>query len=81
MLGAVGLTIALHLLIVYVPFFNGIFSTQALTWAELGITVAVSSLAFWAVELQKLISRKKGPPVVRPVVATVAGALPVVAVT
>ena len=79
LLGAVVLTVALQLLIVYTPFFNTLFSTQPLSWAELGITVAVSSLAFWAVELQKLIGRQQGPPVVRPLLATVAGALPVVA--
>ena len=60
MLGAVALTVALHLLIVYVPFFNGVFRTQPLSWAELGLAVAASSLAFWAVELQKLISRRRG---------------------
>ena len=60
LLGAVALTAALHLLIVYTPFFNNVFSTQPLTWAELGITVAVASGVFWAVELQKLISRRRG---------------------
>ena len=73
MLGAVGLTVALHLLIVYVPFFNGVFSTKPLTAVEFGIVVAVSSLAFWAVELQKLIIRQRARPLVRlPVAARVA---------
>jgi Ca2+-transporting ATPase len=76
MLGAVGLTVALHLMIVYVPFFNGIFSTYPLTWAELGLTVAVSSLAFWAVELQKLISRRRGQPLVQLPMLTAVPALP-----
>jgi Ca2+-transporting ATPase len=79
LLGAVVLTVALHLLIVYTPFFNNLFSTHPLTWAELGIAVAVSSLAFWAVELQKLISRLRGQPAVPALVATAAGGLPVVA--
>jgi Ca2+-transporting ATPase len=64
LLGAVALTAALHLMILYTPFFNDLFSTQPLTWAELGITVAVSSVVFWAVELQKLISRRRGQPLV-----------------
>ena len=80
MLGAVGLTVALHLLIVYVPFFNGVFRTQPLTWEELSIAVSVSSLAFWAVELQKLISRRRGQPLGQlPVLTTVALRPPVTA--
>jgi Ca2+-transporting ATPase len=62
MLGAVALTVALHLLIIYVPFGNRLFSTQPLTVPELGITLAVSSLVFWVVELQKLISRRRAAP-------------------
>ena len=82
MLGAVVLTVALHLMIVYIPFFNNIFSTQPLTWAELGSTVAISSLVFWAVELQKLIGRRREQPVVpivRLPVATALAAAPVAA--
>ena len=59
LLGAVALTVALHLLIIYVPFCNALFSTQPLTVAELGITLAVASVVFWAVEAQKLISRRR----------------------
>jgi Ca2+-transporting ATPase len=62
MLGAVALTMALHLLIIYVPFGNRLFSTQRLTVAELGLTLALSSLVFWAVELQKLLSRRRVAP-------------------
>ena len=58
MLGAVAVSIALQLLIIYLPFFNKIFTTSALTWGELGLTVAISSLVFWAVELQKLLARR-----------------------
>ncbi len=57
MLGAIVLTVALQLLVIYVPFFNDLFQTQPLTWQELGITVGVSSLVFWAVEIQKLVLR------------------------
>ena len=79
LLGAVGLTLALHLLIVYTPFFNNLLSTQPLTGAELGITVAVSSGAFWAVELHKLISRWRLRPVASLPVVKVEVARPVVA--
>lgn len=59
MLGAIGLTVALQLMIIYTPFFNDLFNTQPLTWSELGITLAVSSLVFWAVEIQKLVLRQR----------------------
>ncbi|OWP62257.1 ATPase [Hymenobacter amundsenii] len=64
MLGAVVLTVGLHLLILYVPVCNELFSTQPLTLAELGITVAVASVVFWVVEIQKLIVRRRGAAVV-----------------
>ena len=57
MLGAIALTVALQLMVVYVPFFNNLFNTQPLTWQELGITVGVSSVVFWAVEIQKWVVR------------------------
>jgi Ca2+-transporting ATPase len=63
MLGSVVLTVGLHLTILYVPFCNELFSTQPLTVAELGITVAVASVVFWVVEIQKLIIRRRGSPV------------------
>jgi P-type Ca2+ transporter type 2C len=46
-------------MIIYTPFFNDLFNTQPLTWAKLGITVGVSSVVFWAVEIQKLVSRRR----------------------
>jgi Ca2+-transporting ATPase len=58
MLGAITLTVALQLMVIYVPLFNDLFNTQPLTWGELGITVAVSSLVFWAVEIQKFVIRQ-----------------------
>ncbi|MBO0938418.1 cation-translocating P-type ATPase [Fibrella sp. HMF5335] len=59
MLGALLLAVALQGLIIYVPFFNRLFNTQPLSWTELGVTVGVSSIVFWAVEVQKLISRQR----------------------
>lgn len=59
LLGAIVITILLQLLLIYVPFFNDLFNTQPLTLAELGISVAVASMVFWAVELQKWIARRR----------------------
>ncbi|GAB2699398.1 ATPase [Hymenobacter frigidus] len=76
LLGAVALTAALHLMILYTPFFNDLFSTQPLTWTELGLTVVVSSVVFWAVELQKLISRRREQPAEQPPAVKVEAAMP-----
>lgn len=59
MLGAIGISIGCQLLIIYLPFFNKLFNTSPLSWAEMGITVAISSMVFWAIELQKLIGRQR----------------------
>ncbi|RBN51683.1 cation-translocating P-type ATPase [Flavobacterium psychrolimnae] len=59
MVGALLITVSLQLMIVYLPFFNGIFKTQPLTLYELLLTFAVSSIVFWAVEIEKWIKNRK----------------------
>jgi Ca2+-transporting ATPase len=59
LLGALFLTVILQLMLIYVPFFNTIFKTQPLSIYELGITIVVSSVIFWAVEIEKWIIRMK----------------------
>jgi Ca2+-transporting ATPase len=59
LLGAVALTVALQLAVVYVPFLQGIFSTQPLTWSELALTAALSAVVFLAVEAEKLALRRR----------------------
>ncbi|HZB11517.1 MAG TPA: HAD-IC family P-type ATPase, partial [Chryseolinea sp.] len=59
MILALAITIVLQLTIIYVPFFNDIFKIKPLTLTELGITAAVSTIAFWAVELEKIVRRKR----------------------
>lgn len=58
MLGALIITSSLQLMVIYVPFFNEVFKTQPLTIKELLIVVAVSSIVFWAVEIEKMFKRK-----------------------
>ncbi len=58
MLGAIGLTFVLQLALIYVPFLQGIFSTAALSWWELLISLAASSIVFFAVELDKWRRRR-----------------------
>ncbi|TDE06920.1 cation-translocating P-type ATPase [Flavobacterium sandaracinum] len=59
LLGSLVLTVALQLMIIYTPFFNEIFKTQPLTLNELLVTLAVSSIVFWAVEIEKWIKNRK----------------------
>lgn len=58
MLGALLLTVSLQLMIIYTPFFNNIFKTAPLTIYELGITILVSSIVFWAVEMEKIFKKR-----------------------
>ena len=59
LLGAFLLTFALQMATVYVPFLNPIFKTEALTLNELGLTLALSSVVFFAVEIEKLMRRRQ----------------------
>lgn len=59
LLGALLLTTALQLAIIYSPSLNSIFKTQPLSIYELAITLAVSSVVFWAVEIEKWVIRIK----------------------
>ena len=53
--GAVALTFALQMATVYVPAFNPIFKTEPLTLLELLFAFGLSSVVFFAVEIEKLI--------------------------
>jgi Ca2+-transporting ATPase len=57
LLGAVTVTTALQLMLVYVPFLRDFFGTELLTLDELLICLAFSSLLFVWVELEKLFIR------------------------
>jgi Ca2+-transporting ATPase len=59
LLGAVLLTVALQLLLIYTPPLQGLFNTMALSLTDLLIGIAASSLLFWFVELEKWWGRRR----------------------
>jgi Ca2+-transporting ATPase len=61
LLWAVLLTVVLQLAVIYVPFMQRIFGTEALSLGELGISVALSAIVFVAIELAKLVQRLRKP--------------------
>jgi Ca2+-transporting ATPase len=59
MIGAVLLTLVLQLAVIYVPFLQDFFKTGALSWQDLGLSLLLSTIVFWGVELSKWISRRR----------------------
>jgi P-type Ca2+ transporter type 2C len=55
--GAVALTLALQLAVIYVPWLNAVFHTQPLSMAELAACLALSCIVFAAVEVEKALAR------------------------
>jgi len=59
LLGAFALTFGLQMATIYLPPLNSIFRTEPLTIAELLFTLAMSSVVFIAVEIEKFLKRRK----------------------
>lgn len=59
LLGAVLLALLLQIIITYTPFLQSIFQTESLTLKEFLLVCAASSLVFFAVEIEKAISKKR----------------------
>ncbi len=57
MLVAVGTTFILQMALIYVPFLQNVFNTVALPLRDLGIALVLSTLVFFAVEIEKWIRR------------------------
>ncbi|MEE9616821.1 MAG: cation-translocating P-type ATPase [Anaerolineae bacterium] len=58
LLGTVLLTFVLQMSVVYVPFLQNLFKTVALPPVDLVISLALSTVVFWGVELQKWLLRR-----------------------
>lgn len=59
LIGAVVIAVLLQFVITYTPFLQPIFQTEALTLNEFLLVGAASSLVFFAVEIEKIISRRR----------------------
>ena len=57
---AVGVTLGLQLMTIYVPAMARLFRTAPLTAGELAACLAISSVVFVAVELEKYLVRRRG---------------------
>lgn len=58
-LAAVLLTFALQMAVIYTPWIQPIFQTRTLTWQELLICFAVSTIGFWVFEIEKIVLRTR----------------------
>jgi Ca2+-transporting ATPase len=56
---AVALTVALQMGTLYVPPLSAVFKTTALSGSELAACVATASIVFFAVEIEKLVRRRR----------------------
>jgi Ca2+-transporting ATPase len=59
MLGAVFLTFILQLAVIYLPFLQRLFKTEPLSGYELLICLLMSTVVFWATEIEKWFLRRK----------------------
>ncbi|UCH58528.1 MAG: cation-translocating P-type ATPase, partial [Anaerolineales bacterium] len=58
LLGAVLLTFVLQIAVIYMPFLQNLFKTEALTLSELLLSLVLSTVVFWGVELEKWLLRR-----------------------
>jgi len=53
-------TVGLQLALIYTPWLNQLFNLQPLSGLELALSVALASVVFLAVELEKWVRCRKG---------------------
>jgi Ca2+-transporting ATPase len=58
LIGALGLTFALQMAVLYVPWLNPIFKTEPLGLDELALCLALSTVVFFGVEIEKWLVRR-----------------------
>ncbi len=57
MVYAVVLTFVLQMAVIYIPFMQNIFQTTALSFRDMMISLVLSTVVFWAIELEKAIKK------------------------
>ncbi len=57
LIGALVLTLFMQMAVLYVPWLNPIFKTEPLDWDELALCLVLSSVVFFAVEVEKWMVR------------------------
>jgi P-type Ca2+ transporter type 2C len=60
LLGMIALVVVLQLAVVYLPALNTFFKTQPLGQVEMTIVVVLSSVVFFAIELEKWVKKRRG---------------------
>jgi len=60
MIGSVALTLTSTLAIIYLPVLQDAFGTKALTFRDLLVSLILSTIVFWSIELEKLVKRLRG---------------------
>ena len=58
LVGAVSLSFLLQMAVIYVPFLQPVFKTEALSLLDLGMIMVFSTLPLWTMELVKALNRK-----------------------
>ena len=58
LLVTIAITVALQLIVIYTPTLQAIFKTQPLSGQELGVCVLLASVIFFAVEIEKWLTRR-----------------------
>ncbi len=59
LIGSIVLTFGLQMAVIYWPPLQAIFKTMALTASELFLCIVLSTIVFWAIEAQKLLSSRR----------------------
>jgi Ca2+-transporting ATPase len=59
LLGAVSLTFGLQMAVIYSPFLQTVFKTTSLSAIDLAICIVLSTIVFWAMELNKWLIRHR----------------------
>jgi Ca2+-transporting ATPase len=62
--GALSLSLALHVAVIYVPFLQNAFSTVSLSFSDWLCCVAVASSVLWLRELSKMLTRATAKPAI-----------------